>query len=77
MTRYYIHEKMILETAKAYQTIYDTFNKSEPELNLDPTGQLKLVAFQNFIIYLMVAPYTNEKVDLLNITDSLYARELD
>ena len=25
----------------------------------------------------MVAPYTNEKVDLLNIADSLYTRELD
>lgn len=25
----------------------------------------------------MVAPYTNEKVDLLNIAESLYTRELD
>jgi len=25
----------------------------------------------------MVSPYTNEKVDLLNIADSLYTRELD
>lgn len=77
MTKYYIHEKMILETAKAYQTIYDTFNKSNPDLQLDPSGELKSVAFQNFILYLMVAPYTNEKVDLLNIAESLYSRELD
>ncbi len=77
MTRYYIHEKMILDVAKAYQTIYDTYNKSKPELNLDPMGELKSVAFQNFILFLMVAPYTNEKVDLLNIAESLYTRELD
>lgn len=38
MTRYYIHEKMILDAAKSYQTIYDTYNKSDPELNLDPSG---------------------------------------
>jgi hypothetical protein len=25
----------------------------------------------------MVSPYTNEKVDLLNIAESLYSRELD
>lgn len=68
---------MILDVAKAYQTIYDTYNKSDAALNLDTTGELKSVAFQNFIIYLMVAPYTNEKVDLLNIADSLYTRELD
>ena len=35
MTQYYIHEKEHLETAKAYQTIYDTYNKAKPELNLD------------------------------------------
>lgn len=77
MVQYYVHEKMVLDTAKAYQTIYDTYNKSDAALNLDPSGELKKVAFQNFIIYLMVAPYTNEKVDLLNIVESLYARELD
>lgn len=77
MVQYYVHEKMLLETAKAYQTIYDTYNKSDPELKLDQTGNEKNQAFQNFIIYLMISPYTNEKVDLLNIADSLYARELD
>ena len=77
LLRYFIHEKMTIDTAKAYQTIYDTYNKSDAELNLDPTGELKNAAFQNFIIYLMIAPYDNEKVDLLNIVNSLYARELD
>jgi hypothetical protein len=77
MVRYFVHEKMILDTAKAYQTIYDTYHKSNPDLNLDQTGDHKNIAFQNFILYLMVAPYTNEKVDLLNIAESLYARELD
>jgi 26S proteasome regulatory subunit N5 len=73
MVRYYVHEKMVLETAKAYQTIYDTYHKSS-ELN---APEEKARAFQNFVIYLMVAPYTNEKVDLLNIANSLYTRELD
>lgn len=77
MVRYFIHEKMMMDTAKAYQTIYDTYNKSEADLALDLTGELRNLAFQNFIIYLMVAPYDNEKVDLLNIVNSQYTRELD
>ena len=77
LLKYFIHEKMTLDTAKVYQTIYDTYNKSDAELNLDPTGELKNTSFQNFIIYLMIAPYDNEKVDLLNIVNSLYTRELD
>lgn len=28
MTQYYVHEKEVLEAAKAYQTIYDTVNKA-------------------------------------------------
>ena len=45
MVRYYIHEKLILDTAKSYQTIYDTYNKSDPELNLDPSGEQKQISF--------------------------------
>lgn len=45
MVRYYIHEKMILDTAKSFQTIYDTYNKSNPDLNLDPTGENKTQSF--------------------------------
>ena len=77
MVLYYVHERMTLDAAKSYQTIYDTYNKSDPELNLDPSNQLKPAAFQNFIIYLMLSPYTNEKVDLLNIVEAMYGRELD
>lgn len=29
------------------------------------------------MLYLLVAPYDNEKVDLLNIVESLYPRELE
>lgn len=32
MIQYFVHEKMILDASKAYQTIYDTINKAEPEL---------------------------------------------
>lgn len=40
MIKYYVHEKMILDVAKAYQTIFDTINKAEPELlkELDADG---------------------------------------
>lgn len=45
MVRYYIHEKMTIDTAKAYQTIQDTYNEAPADLNLDPTGQEKTKAF--------------------------------
>lgn len=75
MVYYYIHERMTLEAAKAYQTIYDTLH-ANPDL-LDPSGDDRVIAFQNFIIYLMLSPHTNEKVDLMNIVNSMYTRQLD
>ncbi len=77
MCKYYIHEKNHLEAAKAYQTIYDTYNKADAELNLDSEGGKKAVAFQNFVFFLLLSPYSNEKVDLLNIVEALYPRELE
>ena len=69
MIQYYIHEKMILDASKSYQTIYDTINKAEPELQneLDSSSALRDSSFQSFVIYLIIGPYDNEKVDLLNI----------
>jgi 26S proteasome regulatory subunit N5 len=32
MIQYFVHEKMILDTAKAYQTIFDTINNASEEL---------------------------------------------
>jgi 26S proteasome regulatory subunit N5 len=79
MVQYYIHEKLILDCAKAYQTIFDTINKAEPELaaELNTDGKLKDTSFQNFVIYMLVSPYDNEKVDMLHILESLYARNLE
>lgn len=79
MIQYYIHEKMILDCAKSYQTIFDTINKAEPELatELNTDGKLKDTAFQNFVIYMLISPYDNEKVDMLHILESLYARNLE
>ena len=68
---YYVHERATIEAAKAYQTIYDTYNA------IDATDEAKPSAFQNFVIYLMLSPYSNEKVDLLHIAEKNYARELD
>ena len=44
MVKFYVHEKESLETAKAYQTIYDTINKVDDEeikAKLDPTGETR------------------------------------
>lgn len=35
------------------------------------------VAFQNFVIYMLISPYEKEKVDMLNILQKNYARELE
>lgn len=81
LVRYYIQEKDMLNTSKSYQTIYDTLNKatSDPVLinALDQNGSERLVNFQNFVIYLLISPYTNEKIDLLNIVEAMYPRELE
>lgn len=80
MVRYFIHEKETLEAAKAYQTIFDVINKTpveEDKVPLDPTGVKKKNSFRNFVIYLLVSAYTNEKVDLLNIVEAMYPRELE
>lgn len=77
MVLYYIHERMTLDIAKAFQTIFDTFNAGQPADELDPSGKERQESFQNFVIYLMLSTYSNEKVDLLNIVQANYARELD
>lgn len=47
MIEYFVHEKMTLETAKAYQTIYDTINQAKEELQvtLNRGGTLKNESF--------------------------------
>lgn len=69
-----MHEKKTLEAAKDFQIIFDTI-QANPELFIDE--QEKVVAFQNFILFLMLSPHSNEKVDLLNIVNAKYPRELD
>ena len=80
MVRYWIHEKEIMETSKAYQTMYDTVNKTEDEelkAKLDADGELRAQTFRNFVLYLLISPYTTEKVDLLNTVEAMYPRELE
>jgi len=59
--------------------MFDTINKAEPDLakELDEDDTLKNKFFQNFVIYLLISPYDNEKVDLMHILESLYARDLE
>ena len=75
MVQYYIHERMTLDTAKAYQTIYDTFAANPEEL--DANGNERAQSFKNFLIFLLLSAYSNEKVDLMNIVQAKYTRELD
>ena len=80
MVRYYVHEKDSQETSKCYQTIYDTINKAkddELKAKLDPDSKIRFSAFSNFILYLLISPYTTEKVDSLNMIEAMYPRELE
>ena len=78
MIRYYVHEKMIMDVCKSYQTIYDTINKADEELAKDlDQGNLKKNSFDCFLIYLLISPYDKEKVDLMNTTKANYARGLE
>ena len=54
-------------------------SQSDQELTqkIDPTGAERKSSFQNFVLYLLISPYTNEKVDLLNIVEAMYPRELE
>lgn len=81
MIRYYIHEKMIIDACKSYQIIYDTVIKAEgdlaDELNAFEGGRIKKKSFENFLIYLLISPYDNEKVDMMHIVQKNYARGLE
>ena len=79
MVQYHVHEKMIIEAAKDFQTIFDTINKAEEEQakELNTDGTLRATAFQNFVIYMLISPYDNEKVDMMNIIEKNYARDLE
>lgn len=59
MVLYFIHEKMFLDTAKSFQTILDTFT-SIKDLDENQKEQRRH-AFDNFVIFLMVSPYGNER----------------
>jgi len=80
MVQYYIHEKEMLEAAKAYQLIYDTINKATPEKSAaleEKYPNDRLDAFRNFVLYLLISPYDQAKVDLLKVVEAAYPRELD
>ena len=68
-----------MDTCRSYQTIYDTINKAsdETKTKIDPSGEGRKNAFQNFVLYLLLSPYTQDKVDQLNIIESMYPRELE
>ena len=74
MVLYYLHEKRYLEMAQAYRTIYDCL-KANPDLEAKVRSMQK--SLENYVWFLLVSPYTNHKVDLLNITQTFYKKELE
>jgi 26S proteasome regulatory subunit N5 len=79
IVEFYNHEKDYLEVARCYQTIYNTMTEAEEnkECELVFSKEEKNRNFENFVIYLMITPYSNEQVDLLNIVNTRYMRELE
>jgi hypothetical protein len=63
---------MHLDIAKSYQIIYDAIVKADASLELDPDSSFRVKAFENFVFYLMLAPYSNERTDLLLIVEKNY-----
>lgn len=76
---YYNHEKNTLEVARCYQTVYDAMVQAEEdkEIELSFTKEERNASFKNFVVYLMITSHSNEQVDLLNIVNVRYARELE
>ena len=74
MVLYYLHEKMHMNIARAYKTIYDTLKEND---GLEEKMKLKKSAFENYVLFLLLSPYSNEKVDFLNITQKFYKKELE
>ena len=60
MIFYFVHEKMNMLCAQAYQTIYDTImaaKEGEERQKLDPSGQFAKDCFNNFLIFLIISPH--------------------
>ena len=81
LVRYHVQEKDLISAAKAYQIIYDALNAASKDETLiaalDPTQSDRKSSFRNFVLYLIVSGYTDEKVTLLNKIEKDYARELE
>lgn len=44
---------------------------------MDGDGEIRKNSFDNFVLYLLVSGYNTEKVDLLNVVEAMYPRELE
>lgn len=79
MVRYYVHEKEVMEVAKCYEIIFETINGANDELKkkLDATGEASKSAFRNFVLYLLISPQNQDKVDKLKEVEKKYPRELE
>eukprot|EP01022_Parablepharisma_sp_SALTPOND_P033427 TRINITY_DN88700_c1_g1_i1.p1 TRINITY_DN88700_c1_g1~~TRINITY_DN88700_c1_g1_i1.p1 ORF type:complete len:307 (-),score=65.16 TRINITY_DN88700_c1_g1_i1:86-1006(-) len=74
MILYYVHEKAHMNVARAFKAIYDTLKEGSVS---EDKMRMKKSAFENYVLFLMLAPYSNEKVDFLNITQKFYKKELE
>ena len=70
MARYWLNEVKELEVCKCFQSILNTKNIQEEEVKWKPQ-------MENFILYLILAPYSNEQADLLNKTLTMEKKKLE
>lgn len=72
--QYYLHEKMYQEVANSFKVLYDTLRD---HADMEEKYKLKQTAFCNYILFLLLSPYSNQKVDFLNISERFYKKELE
>lgn len=74
MVLYYLHEKQHINIARAFKTIYDVLRENPA---IEEKMHLMKSAFDNYVLFLLLSPYSNEKVDFMNITQTFYKKELE
>lgn len=74
MILYYLHEGLFMEIAQSYKTIYDTLAANK---ELEEKLKIKLKAYENFVWFLLISPYTNQKIDMLQNTKKFDIKQLE
>ena len=76
MCKFHIHEKETLEVAKAYNAIFETLEKQKDKEEVKSEDEIS-DAFRNYILYLLISPQSQEKVDMLSDMEKKYPRLME